>query len=123
MPADEKNYESVVAPTLLTHDQAGTQILRDCAYSTANLPADLTQAKHVAVIKPSPLRPAVPGGFSIDDFTVDETAGKVTCPAGHTRPITRTRAVVFGALCAGCPIRPRCTTSKNGSTIHLNQPH
>jgi len=120
--AGEDNHEAVVGPNLLTHEPAGTQVLGDCAYSTGDLRADLTQAKHVAVIKPSPLRPAVPGGFSIDDFSVDETAGKVTCPAGHTRPITRTRAVVFGALCAGCPLRPRCTTSKNGRTMHLH-PH
>ena len=35
------------------------------------------------MIKPKPLRPAVPGGFTLDDFTVDEDAGTVTCPAGH----------------------------------------
>ena len=50
-------------------------------------------AGHDAMIKPWPLRPPVPGGFTIDDFTVDEAAGTVTCPAGHTRPITRSRQV------------------------------
>ncbi|MDT2009864.1 hypothetical protein FXW78_50395 [Rhodococcus opacus] len=34
------------------------------------------------VIKPKPLRPAVDGGFTLDDFTVDEAGGTVTCPAG-----------------------------------------
>ena len=28
---------------------------------------------------------AIPGGFDRDDFVVDERAGTVTCPAGHTR--------------------------------------
>jgi hypothetical protein len=33
---------------------------------------------HDTVIKPGPLRPAVHGGFTIDDFTVDEEHGTVT---------------------------------------------
>ena len=37
------------------------------------------------MIKPKPVQPAVAGGFTIDDFTVDEQAGAVTCPAGVTR--------------------------------------
>jgi hypothetical protein len=36
------------------------------------------------VIKPGPLRPAVPGGFTIDDFTVDEEYGTVTCQPGRS---------------------------------------
>ena len=66
---------------------------------------------HTAIIKPWPLRPAVDGGFTLDDFTVDEAAGTVTCPNQLTRPITRSRWVTFGALCRGCPLRARCTTS------------
>ncbi len=38
------------------------------------------------MIKPRLLKPAVEGGFTLDDFTVDEAAGTVTCPAGLTRP-------------------------------------
>jgi Transposase DDE domain len=74
------------------------------------------------VIKPGPLRPAVPGGFTIDDFTIDEQAGTVTCPAGHTRPMSKTRTVAFGAACAGCPLRPRCTTAKDGRSMTIH-PH
>jgi hypothetical protein len=32
------------------------------------------------VLKPKPLQAAVAGGFTVDDFTVDEAAGTVTCP-------------------------------------------
>ena len=32
------------------------------------------------VIKPPVLRPAIPGGFSLDDFDIDTCAGTVTCP-------------------------------------------
>jgi hypothetical protein len=45
---------------------------------------------------------------------VDETAGTVTCPAGNTRPISRTRVATFGALCRDCPLRQRCTKSDTG---------
>jgi hypothetical protein len=68
------------------------------------------------------VQPAVAGGFTIDDFTVDEQAGAVTCPAGLTRLITPTRNVIFGAACGSCPLRERCTTSKTGRTLSLH-PH
>ena len=74
-----------------------------------------------AVIKPKPLAAPVEGGFTVDDFTVDEQAGTVGCPAGHTRPISRTRVASFGALCRECPLRQRCTTSKTGRKIVLHQ--
>jgi hypothetical protein len=73
------------------------------------------------VIKPWPVRPAVAGGFTADDFAVDETAGTATCPHGVTRPITRTRKVVFGAACRGCPMRDRCTTAARGRYLHLHE--
>jgi hypothetical protein len=55
------------------------------------------------VINPKPVRAPVEGGFTgddvtVDDFTVDEQTGTVGCPAGHTRPISRTRIAGFGAL-------------------------
>ena len=42
----------------------------------------LVQARHVAVVEPWPVNPAVPGGFTVDDFAVDGAAGTVTCPNG-----------------------------------------
>jgi hypothetical protein len=62
----------------------------------------------------------VEGGFTVDDFTVDEQAGMVTCPAGNIRPISQTRVATFGALCRDCPVRERCTTSKTGRKIVLH---
>jgi Transposase domain (DUF772)/Transposase DDE domain len=94
----------------------------DSAYGTGDLREAVGKAGHQAVIKPKPVQPAVPGGFTIDDFTVDEQAGAVTCPAGITRPITPTRNVIFGAACGNCPLRARCTTSRTGRTLSLH-PH
>jgi hypothetical protein len=93
----------------------------DSAYGTADLRAVISQAGHTAVIKPGPLKPAVTGGFTIDDFTVDECAGTVTCPAGVLRRIAARRSVTFGAACASCPLRARCTTAKTGRTLQLHR--
>src|SRR5262249_6748221 len=84
--------------------------LGDAAYGTGELRAHLRDAGHAAVIKPPPLQPAVPGGFTGDDFTVDEQPGTAACPAGHTVPLGRphadgTRLAQFKALCARCPLR------------------
>jgi hypothetical protein len=72
------------------------------------------------VIKPIPLRPVLPGGFTVEDFVVDEAAGTATCPAGVTRPISRTRLVTFKAACRGCPIRAHGTTAEHGRSLHLH---
>lgn len=61
-------------------------------------PRGLAEAGHTA-IKPMPLRPAVEGGFTLDDFTVDEQTRTVTCPNGLTWPITPARNVTFGVAC------------------------
>ncbi len=93
----------------------------DSAYGTGDLRGAIAGAGHHAVIKPKPLRPPVEGGFDIDDFTVDERAGTVTCPAGHTAALSRTRIATFGAACRDCPLRARCTTCKTGRKLVLHE--
>ena len=93
----------------------------DSAYGTGELRDAIGRVRHQAVIKPKPVQPAVEGGFTTDDFTVDAAAGTVTCPAGITRPVTRTRHVIFGVACRGCPLRQRCTTAKDGRTLRLHE--
>jgi hypothetical protein len=106
---------------MIAREAAPAEVYGDSAYGTGDLRAALTGAGHQLVIKPGPLKPAVEGGFTTDDFTVDETAGTVTCPAGMTRRITARRAVIFGAACRACPLRGRCTTAREGRTLHLHQ--
>jgi hypothetical protein len=93
----------------------------DSAYGTGELRAAVAAAGHRAVIKPKPARPAVEGGFTTDDFTVDAAARTVTCPAGVTRHLTARNAVIFGAACRTCPLREKCTTAKDGRTLHLHE--
>jgi hypothetical protein len=105
---------------------SGWEVLADSAYATGDALADITRAGHTPIIKPWPLRPAVEGGFTLDDFPVTEPTadqpGSVSCPNGHTRPLSRTRTATFGALCRSCPLRARCTTSKTGRSMRIH-PH
>jgi hypothetical protein len=100
----------------------GLEVYGDSAYGSGEARAAYRDAGHDTVIKPGPLRPAVPGGFTLDDFSIDEHAGTVTCPAGVTRPMSPARTVTFGAACAGCPLRARCTTAKDGRSMTIH-PH
>jgi IS5 family transposase len=92
----------------------------DSAYGTGDLRGAIADAGHQAVIKPKPLQAPVKDGFTVDDFAVDERAGTVTCPAGHTVPLSRTRVATFGALCRDCPLRSLCTTCKTGRKLVLH---
>jgi len=120
--AGPAHSDAAVGIELLADEPDPLQVLGDAAYGTGELLDTLQQAGHTALIKPWPLRPAVDGGFTLDDFTVDEAAATVSCPNRVTRPITATRAVIFGARCRGCPLRARCTTSATGRTLRLH-PH
>ena len=100
---------------------AGLAWYGDSAYGTGDLRDAIKKAGHDAVIKPKPVKPAVVGGFTLDDFTVEEGSGTVTCPAGQTRPISSKRTVTFGALCRDCPLRARCTTAKTGRSMDLHE--
>jgi hypothetical protein len=100
-----------------SHDGAsGGQLAwyADSAYGTGELRQAIAGAGHQAVIKPWPAQPAVAGGFTRDDFTIDHAAQTVTCPAGITRQITARNAVIFGTACRGCPLRARCMVDGSG---------
>ena len=121
--AGPANSDATIGLDLLAGDDtiAGpVQVLGDSAYGTGDALDALDESGHTPVIKPWPVRPAVTGGFTADDFTIDEAAGTATCPHEVTRPISRTRAVTFGAACRGCPLRQRCTNAADGRTLHLH---
>ncbi len=79
-------------------------------------------AGHAQTIKPIPLRPAGPGGFTRDDFAVDPRDKMVICPAGRTVAITPGGRAVFDWRCRPCPLRERCTPRQGRQDPHLH-PH
>ena len=95
------------------------QVLGDSAYGSGPMLAAIQRAGHIAVVKPMPLRAAVAGGFTIDDFTIDEAGHAATCPAGVTRPISSKGHVTFGIACRDCPLASQCTTSPRGRKLVL----
>jgi hypothetical protein len=104
--------------------QAGqAEVYGDAAYGTGPMLARLEQAGILALVKTQPA--SAPGGrFSKDAFAIDLEAGQVTCPNQVTTPIRRHRdgsgVAAFGAACAACPLRERCTTAKNGRDVNLS---
>jgi hypothetical protein len=125
--ADPAVAERFLKADLATREQStgdgdqGREWYGDSAYGTGDLRDAIERAGDTPVIKPKPLQSAVEGGFTMDDFTVDEHANTVTCPNGITRPLSKTRIATFGALCRDCPLRQRCTKSKTGRKIVLQE--
>ena len=111
--------ELVVAdPTIET---SAVEVLGDSAYASGEMLQTLGGKQWTPLLKPWPIRPAVEGGFTIDDFIPDTAAGTLTCPAGVTRTMTTKRTVTFGAACRGCPLAERCTTSARGRKVTLHE--
>lgn len=119
------NSDANVGAQLVTADPTITtgrdvEVLGDSAYGTGDMLHTLDRKQWTPLVKPWPVKPAVEGGFTIDDFTHDTVAGTLTCPAGVSKRITKSRKAVFGIACADCPLRARCTTAKKGRTIALH---
>jgi IS5 family transposase len=120
-PANAADGPAGVA--LLEKEEPGLEVLADSAYGSGEVRAALADAKHRALIKPIPLRPPVPAGFTVDDFTIDVDARTATCPQGFTVPINRGGTARFGSRCQGCPLRHRCTRSRHGRDLHVHPHH
>ena len=106
---------------LLDGEEPGLQVLADSAYGSGEVRDALRQARHQAAIKAIPLRRAIPGGFTRDDFVIDHDTRTATCPDGHSVPIAPKGSATFGARCRGCPHRQRCTTAKDGRSLHIGE--
>jgi hypothetical protein len=127
--AGAEHHEAAVGIDLLADEDAPVDAFGDTAYSSGDARHTLEQQGHRLFLKPAPLRPAVPGGFTLDDFAIDTTAGTVTCPAGHTVALSapggqhHQRKATFGNLCTGCPLRGRCTKAKAGRILTIRPHH
>lgn len=115
--------DAQAAPGLLAGESSPVEVLADSAYGSGEFRAHLAERGHTATIKPIPLKPVVPEGFSVDDFIIDLTARTATCPNGITTRISTHGYATFGAKCRGCPLRQRCTTARDGRTVKINQHH
>ena len=106
---------------LLAGEEAGLQVLGDGAYGSGATLAALAAAGHQSAVKPYPTHSAVLGGIHRDDFIVDYEARTATCPAGHTVAMAPTGTARFGHHCLDCPLRQRCTKSKEGRELRITR--
>ncbi|MCE7080100.1 IS1182 family transposase [Streptomyces sp. ST2-7A] len=127
--AGSEHHEAAVGVDLLAGEEDPVDVFGDTAYSTGEARQALDEAGHRLFLKPAPLRAAVPGGFTLDDFRIDTTTATVTCPAGHTVPLSepggqhQQRKAAFKDLCTGCPLRERCTKAKAGRILTIRPHH
>lgn len=122
--AGPDNSDATVGARLVVDDRTITgtvEVLGDSAYATGAMLATLNANRWTPLVKPWPIRPAVEGGFTIDDFAHDPAAGTLTCPAGVTRTLTKGRRAVFKQACATCILRALCTTAAKGRTVLLHE--
>ena len=109
---------------LLAGEEPGLQVLADSAYGSGEVRATLAEGGHDVVIKPIPLRHNAKLGedqFNRDDFIIDHAARTATCPDGHTVNITAKGTATFGRRCRGCPLRQRCTSSRDGRVLAIGE--
>jgi transposase len=61
------------------------------------------------------------GRYPKTSFALDFDTGRLTCPAGVTMAFEPGATVRFPkATCAACPLRARCTTSRNGRSVAIH---
>lgn len=106
-----------------TGDGERLKVLGDSAYGSGNMLEALETAGHESVVKPRPLRPAVTGGYVLDDFAYDPEKQTLTCPNAVVRKISAKGNVNFGAACKGCPLRQMCTKAKKGRKVVITEHH
>jgi len=98
----------------------------DASYGTADLVEKLEAAGVEANVKVQPPS-GREGKYSQDDFRIDLDARTVQCPAGRLIQLRVGKdgagEAQFGAHCNECPLRAKCTESKNGRTVRVHPKH
>jgi len=89
-----------------------------------------SQAAGIDLLGP-PLADTSTNGFKLADFVIERAAQRAVCPGGQVsskwgqttdRDGSRAVHIQFPtAVCAVCPLRAACTTSKQGRSLHLSE--
>jgi DDE family transposase/transposase-like protein DUF772 len=127
-PAPGHDVPTATVPAAPSEPQAEpVEAYGDASYGTADLVEKLEAAGIQADMKVQPPSPPRAGMFSQDDFVIDTQAATVTCPRGVLVTLRTSKdgsAVAdFAPHCEGCPLRARCTASKEGRSVRLHPKH
>jgi hypothetical protein len=101
------------------------RVLGDTAYGNGPVRAELAE-RDVDVLAPVPEGKIVEGRLGKRDFGIDLDAGTVTCPAGHTVPISTSKTGFRGAnfirdMCQDCPLKPTCCPGRARRQVNLTK--
>lgn len=101
------------------------RVLGDTAYGSGPVRAELSE-RDVKVLAPVPEGKVVQGRLGKRDFQIDLNAAIVTCPAGHTVPISTSTTGFRGAnftreMCRDCPLKPNCCPGRPRRQINLTE--
>jgi transposase len=125
-PANRPDAEATPAITAdLVHQEAS---VAEWQLDRAYLSSSLVQARAPETViwcKPFPVRNGAQ--FPKTAFSFDATQGRLTCPAGISRPATPGQTVRFpSAQCDGCALRSQCMRGKVGTgrsvSLHAEEP-
>jgi len=123
----EAQAETAVPQEIPAQAAAVVEVYGDASYGTADLVEKVEAAGLEADMKVQRPSPPRKGMFSQDDFAIDVQAGTVKCPHGILVVLREipdgSRVAQFGPQCDGCPLRSRCTTSKEGRSVRLHPKH
>jgi hypothetical protein len=119
----EKLLADVLSQTPEVNKAAGVEAYGGASYGTAENVEKLEAAGIEANVKVQ--LPSAPSGkYSKEQFAIDTEHNTVRCPAGHVVDIAPSQdgggRAVFGVRCGGCPLREKCTESKDGRTIRVH---
>jgi hypothetical protein len=109
-----------------SNDDGGgrAKVYGDAAYGTGEFLDTLANAGIDSGCKTQP-PVAASGLFAKDRFDIDLDAGTVTCPNSVTVTIrwgaNGDGRAPFADACAGCALRPQCTTAKGGRRIRVGR--
>ena len=117
--APEATVTAGIAADLAAAGQALAELHIDRAYLASDLVRDRGPD---LVIYCKAWRVRNTGGrFAKGQFTLDFTAGQLTCPAGVSMGFRPGQTVHFPKdTCAACPLRERCTTSRSGRSVSIH---
>jgi transposase len=101
------------------------RVLGDTAYGNGPVRAELAE-REVDVLAAVPEGKIVDGRLGKRDFQIDLDAGTVTCPAGHTVPISTSKTGFRGAnftrdMCRDCPLRAACCPGRARRQVNLTE--
>lgn len=105
-------------------------VVGDQQYGTIDNHRTLQQRGLRTHLKTTPGRPPPPDRFAQEAFHYEPAADRFICPAGQTlyprgydAQRQHTEYIARKGVCAACPLRTQCTTSKHSRTVHRYREH